>query len=294
MTDPTMPPPCPAPPLQLPSRDLNGHKGTYGRVLLVGGSRGMAGSISLAAMAALRTGSGLVSAAVPDRCLETVAQFDPAVMTVPLADTDEGTFDPAAVEALERQFDRVDAAGMGPGMRPQEGTVAMVRWTVQRTSTPRVLDADGLNALAEDDAWPDLVAGPLVMTPHPGEWKRLCGVEASDRAAQCASAERLAAASGAVIVLKGARTFVTDGRRSYENPTGNPGMATGGTGDVLTGVITSLLGQKLAAFDAARLGVWLQGRAGDLAAAKIGQAGMTACDLLHELPAAVEDATAHA
>lgn len=250
----------------------------------------MAGSISLSAMAALRTGSGLVSAAVPDRCLETVAQFDPAVMTIPLAETDEGTFAPAAADALEQQYGRIDAIGMGPGMRPQAGTAAMVRWTVQRTSPPRVLDADGLNALAEDEAWSDLVAGPLVMTPHPGEWKRLCGVGASDREGQCASAERLASVSGAVIVLKGAATFVTDGRQSYENRTGNPGMATGGAGDVLTGVITSLLGQQLAPFDAARLGVWLQGRAGDRAAAKIGQAGMTACDLLHELPAAVEEA----
>lgn len=289
MTDAALPP-SPAPPRQLPPRDPNGHKGTYGRVLLVGGSRGMAGSISLSAMAALRTGSGLVSAAVPDRCLETVAQFDPALMTLPLADTQEGVFAPAAADALESHFERFDAVGMGPGMRPQAGTIAMVRWAVQRASIPRVLDADGLNALAEDETWPDRVVGPLVMTPHPGEWKRLCGVGASDREAQCRRAERLAAASGAVIVLKGARTFVTDGRQAYENTTGNPGMATGGSGDVLTGVITSLLGQQLAPYDAARLGVWLQGRAGDLAAAKIGEAGMTACDLLHELPAAVQDA----
>jgi len=265
----------------------------------------MAGSISLASMAALRTGSGLVSAAVPDRCLETVAQFDPAVMTIPLPDTDPGVFAVAAAEEFSDQLSPVDAVGFGPGMRTGEGTTALLAACLQAAEVPRVLDADGLNALsqqssaqqssqepAEPPAWVARIKGPVVLTPHPGEWKRLCGVSPGDRPGQEAEAKRLAAASNAVIVLKGATTFVTDGRQHYLNRTGNPGMASGGTGDVLTGIIASLLGQGLEPFDAARLATWIHGRAGDRAAAHGGQAGMTANHLLTALPQAVEEATA--
>ena len=189
-------PPCP--PLLLPSRSRDSHKGDYGRVLLVGGSRGMAGSISLSAMAAMRSGSGLVSVLIPDRCLETVAGFDPCVMS----------------------------------------------------NVPRVFDADALNILAQgsDEYRMD---GPAVLTPHPGEMKRLVGVSASDRDGQIEAAVKLAATLNVVVLLKGARTFVTDGKERWFNTTGNPGMAKGGSGDCLTGIVTAFLARG----DSAHFGV---------------------------------------
>ena len=286
-------PPYPAPPpLRLPQRSPEGHKGTYGRVLLVGGSRGMAGSISLAAMAALRCGSGLVTVAVPDRCLETVASFDPCLMTIALPQEPIGVMATEAADVVAERLSEIDAAGCGPGIGTGDGAKAVVDVLLRQQELPRVLDADGLNVLAAgDEDWRQRVAGPIVLTPHPGEWQRLCGIAIRDREAQHRRAIEDAAVSGAVVVLKGNKTLVTDGRQMYQNPTGNPGMASGGSGDVLTGVITSLLGQGLPVYDAARLGVWVQGRAGDLAAADLGQAGMTAVDLLERLPSAIAEAT---
>lgn len=284
-------PPSPAPPLTLRRRAAESHKGDYGRVLLVGGSRGMAGSISLSAISALKLGSGLVSLAVPDRCLETAASFNPCLMTKPLADTPAGVFAAEAVDQLETLADKFDAFGVGPGMGTEPGAVRVARWALG-SGRPCALDADALNALAEISDWKTLLRGPVVLTPHPGEWQRICGESAKDRDAQCRAAVGVAAASGAVVLLKGARTFVTDGTREYVNGTGNPGMASGGSGDVLTGIITSLLGQGLQPFEAACLGAWVHGTAGDLAAEHLGMAGVTAVDIAEALPAAVERATA--
>lgn len=285
-------PPSPAPPpLLLPRRQRESHKGDYGRVLFIGGSRGMAGAVSLAAISALKLGSGLVTAAIPDRCLETVAGFDPCLMTRPLADTPAGSLADGAVDDLGEWTEAFDALGVGPGMGTGSGSAAIVEWALARERSC-ALDADALNCLARMDEWQSRVRGPVVLTPHPGEWKRISGTSPRDRDAQCQAAERIAASSGVVVLLKGPRTFVTDGRRSYVNETGNPGMATGGSGDVLTGVITSLLGQGLGAFDAARLGAWVHGTAGDIAAADLGMAGVTARDVAAALPAAVQRATA--
>lgn len=253
----------------------------------------MAGAISLTSISALKTGSGLVTVAVPDRCLETVASFDPCLMTKPLSDTPAGAFAEQAAEQLGEWTDSFDAVGVGPGMGTGVGAAGIVRWTLGG-GKPATLDADALNVLARMEAWPSLVRGPLVLTPHPGEWQRISGVSPKDRDAQCRSAERIAAATGAVVLLKGTRTFVSDGQREYVNETGNPGMATGGSGDVLTGILTSLLGQGLAAFDAACLGAWIHGTAGDLAAESGGMAGVTARDIAALVPAAVERATAPA
>lgn len=284
-------PPSPAPPLTLGRRDPESHKGDYGRVLLVGGSRGMAGSISLAAISALKLGSGLVTLAVPDRCLETAASFNPCLMTRPLADTPAGAFAAEAADQLVELVEKFDAFGVGPGMGTGAGAVRVARWALE-AGRPAALDADALNAIAEIRAWKTLLRGPVVLTPHPGEWQRICGESAQDRDAQCRAAVEVAAASGAVVLLKGPRTFVTDGSREYVNLTGNPGMASGGSGDVLTGVVTSLLGQGLPPFEAASLGAWIHGTAGDLAAEELGMAGVTAVDIAAALPAAVERATA--
>ena len=276
------------PPIRLAARNSDAHKGNFGRALLVGGSRGMCGSIAMSAIAALRTGAGLVTAAVPDRCLEAVASFHPCLMTVPMPDDGSGCFSMDAAAALVRRFEGVSAIGCGPGMTTAPGSLRIVERLLNERSVPRVLDADALNSLAmlgRFDAVEDW--GPLVLTPHPGELERLTGVSPKDRTAQISAAESLAARSGVVIVVKGGPSVVVGRERTWINTTGNPGMATAGSGDVLTGVITSLLGQRLAAWEAACLGVWVHGHAGDLAADQHGQAGMTATEILDALPRAI-------
>lgn len=283
----------PAPPLRLPGRDADAHKGSFGRVLLIGGSRGMSGSIALSAQAALRAGSGLVSAAVPDGCLETVAAYHPCVMTVPLPQDRRGRFAFRATRKLADLVSGVTAIGCGPGMTTGPGSVALVRELLRRDDLPRVFDADALNVLAEE-RWGDHAGHTdrprqLVLTPHPGELARLSGVGAGDRERQIAAAERLACRTETVIVVKGGPTVAVGPSGRWTNSTGNPGMATAGSGDVLTGVIASLLGQGLNAWDAARLGVWLHGRAGDLAALRWGDVGMVASDLLEAIPQAARE-----
>lgn len=260
-------------------------------MLLVGGSRGMSGSIALSSIAALKTGSGLVSAAVPDRCLETVASFHPGVMTIPLPDESGGYFSIDACAKLADRLDRFNAIGCGPGMTTQSGTLRIVERLLEATKKPLVLDADAINALAIL-GWPGekkIDANHLVLTPHPGEFERLTGAKATNRDEQIRVARQLADNTGAVIVLKGGPTIVVDADQQWSNDTGNPGMATAGSGDVLTGVIASLLGQHLSPWDAARLGVWVHGLAGDLAADRSGQAGLTCWEIAQALPTAIDD-----
>lgn len=278
------------PPFRLPIRQTDAHKGDFGRVLLVGGSRGMCGSIALSAMAALRTGSGLVSAAVPDRCLETVASFHPCVMTVPLADDGGGHFSLDAAPELASQLRGTGAIGCGPGMTTNPGSIRMVERLMNETDRPRVLDADAINALAMMDWKSRADLGPIVLTPHPGELARITSAAVEDRDGQIAAAKSLARQTGIVVVVKGGPTVVVDCDRAWTNDTGNPGMATAGSGDVLTGVISSMLGQRLSPWEAACLGVWVHGRSGDLASHQRGQPGMTAADILEALPQAVKEA----
>jgi ADP-dependent NAD(P)H-hydrate dehydratase len=282
-----------SPPFRLPARESDAHKGNFGRTLLVGGSRGMCGSIALSAIASLRCGAGLVTAAVPDRCLEVVAAFHPCVMTIPLSDDGSGRFSLDAATGLAGKLAGVAAIGCGPGMTTQPGSVRIVERLLGVPSIPRVFDADAINTLATLDLNETLGdAGPLVLTPHPGELERLTGASASDRDAQVSVAKSFAERTGAVMVVKGGPTVVVSRERVWTNATGNPGMATAGSGDVLTGVITSLLGQRLSAWDAACLGVWVHGRAGDLAAQQHGQFGMTASEILDSLPLAIASAVA--
>ncbi|WP_404310415.1 NAD(P)H-hydrate dehydratase [Neorhodopirellula lusitana] len=297
-----------SPPTALPSRSSDSHKGTFGRVMLVGGSRGMAGSIALSSIAALHSGSGLASAVIPDCILDTVACFHPAIMTIPMADC-RGGFSPDAWPQLRKQLAKQDAVGVGPGMSTGNGSIAIVEGLLGEKSKPLVIDADALNVISQQH-WLDgslLVrhqedAG-IVLTPHRGELARLTGVPAGEPEKQDVAAIEIAGRFGITIVIKGGPTRVVSGCgfggrgtamhggnkvQDYINTTGNPGMATGGSGDVLTGIITSLLGQGLSGWNAARLGVWVHGLAGDEAARRTSEVGMTALHLVETL-ASVSD-----
>jgi len=272
----------------LHKRSADSHKGDYGRVVLLGGSRGMTGAISMAGMAALRSGSGLVTLGVPEVCLDVVAGFAPAYMTHPLSCDSQGRLTVAAREQIASLVNGADCVAVGPGIGRSAQLTALVAWMFQVLPGPMVVDADALYALAQRSEPLEDPGGPRVVTPHPGEFARLLGEETSDRDKMEMRAGQLAALHRVVVVLKGHRTLVTDGRQSSHNSTGNPGMATAGSGDVLTGVITALIGQGLEPFDAARLGVYVHGLAGDLAAARLGQVSMISSDLLDSLPQAFQ------
>lgn len=263
---------------RLPARRAESHKGDYGRALLIGGSRGMAGSISLSGMACLRSGAGLVTLAVPDVCLESVAQFETSYMTAPLECDELGRIASAALEHLHELASQATCLALGPGLGRSLELTRLVGWLYRVLPQPMVVDADALYALAQAPGGVSQPAGPRVLTPHPGEFARLQAAYGVD------TPQELAHKCGAVVVLKGHHTLSTDGAQQFENTTGNPGMATGGSGDVLTGVITALLGQQLEPLAAARLGVFAHGLAGDLAAQELGQVGMLARDLIDFLP----------
>jgi ADP-dependent NAD(P)H-hydrate dehydratase len=272
---------------RLPPRRPDAHKGDFGRALMIGGSRGMAGAIALAGMACLRSGAGLVKLAVPECILDSVAGFEPSYMTVPLVCDSSGYLFPQAFDQLAPQLDAATCVACGPGLGRSHDLTQLVHKLYTTVKQPLVIDADGLNALA---ALPDGLgspAGPRILTPHPGEFARLTKSAARlSRDQQVAKAKQLAADRNIVILLKGWHTVITDGSRTAENSTGNPGMATGGTGDVLTGIITALVCQGLSPFDAAVLGAHVHGLAGDLAAADLGQVSLIASDLLRYLPKA--------
>lgn len=270
-------------------RDTDAHKGTCGRAMLIGGSRGMTGAICLSAHAALKSGAGLVTAAVPDRCLETVAAFDPCFMTIPLEDNATGVFSAEAGASAMAATDRTTSVGIGPGMSRGGGVTEVVRQVYSQYPGPLVADADALNALA---GMPDVIGSATadrILTPHIGEFRRL--VEEPERTPKdCRdSAVRFAQENNVVVVLKGPRTLVTDGTKHYENTTGNPGMATGGAGDVLTGVITALLGQGYSTIEATVLAVHVHGLAGDIARDQFGEISMTAMEIVECLPDAFQE-----
>ena len=273
----------------LPDRSADGHKGTFGKVLVIGGSLGMSGAAALAGLGALRGGAGLVYVAVPESIVPTVAAIEPSYLTVPLPETD-GRIDGAAIAKLQDLLPEFDAVALGPGIGQSDKLTELVAALFRSVEGPLVLDADALNAFAdrfaEHPAEIDTL-GARILTPHPGEFARLIG---RDIATVENNREELAAEFAArhrvVLVLKGHCTVITDGQRLAINTTGNNGMATGGSGDVLTGLTTALLAQKMSPFEAAQLAVHLHGLAGDLAAEELSQPGMIASDLPRFLPAA--------
>ena len=274
----------------VPARRPEAHKGDFGRVLIVAGSRGMAGAACLAAMGALRGGAGLVTIAVPESIWDVVASHVTEAMTVGLPEGSPGSIGDRAIDAILERCQAADVLALGPGLSATpEARAAAVR-VVLEAPLPTVLDADGINAFAGRCA--DLAARKgekrqLIATPHPGEMSRLLAISAADIGRdRPVAATQAALASRSVILLKGHQTVVADGQRFYVNRTGNPGMATGGSGDVLTGLIAALLAQGLAAFDAACLGAHLHGLAGDIAARELTEPGLIAGDIAANLPKA--------
>lgn len=264
----------------LPDRNPWGHKGNFGKLLLLCGSRGYTGAAFFAAMGALRSGAGLVFLGAPESIygIEAVKLNEPVIFPLPDAG---GRLSADAVPEILTRLPQMDAVLVGPGLGQSEGTLAVVRAVLEKAECPVVVDADGINVLS---AHRDLLRGrklPTILTPHDGEFARLGGVIGEDRmAAAAALAEEL----GCVVLLKGHETCITDGTNGYLNPTGNPGMAVGGSGDVLAGVITALLGVGLPPLEAAACGAWLHGAAGDRCAAELGQYGMLPTDMLSALP----------
>lgn len=266
---------------RLPVRDANTHKGSFGHVLVIAGSHGKSGAAALSGLGALRGGAGLVTVCSRPDALAEAQAHAPELMGIALEGTERalGASDlPALLAAAEGKA----ALVIGPGIPRGAETPSVLASLLARVKAPMVLDADALNALAENRAGPDAHAGAVILTPHPGEMARLMGTTTAEvQRRRPALARELAASTGAVVVLKGARTLIASPDGSlFINPTGNPGMATGGTGDVLSGLVAALLGQGLTALDAAIVGVWAHGRAGDLMVPRTGEMGLIASDLL--------------
>jgi len=278
-------------------RRADAHKGTFGHLLAVAGSLGKSGAASLVADGALRTGVGLVTVAAPEAARAEVAVRRAEVMTERLPETVDGSLAEAADETVRTLAAARDAIALGPGLGTADETVSAVVGILTGADRPAVVDADALNALAtrgRETIARAGRAGPRVLTPHPGEAARLLGTSTPEiQADRPAAATELARHSGSVVVLKGHRSAIAhpDGRLSF-NASGNPGMATAGSGDVLTGVVGALLARGMDPFDAARLGVWLHGRAGDLAEREIGPAGFLAGEIAAYLPRAIRSAVA--
>jgi ADP-dependent NAD(P)H-hydrate dehydratase len=269
-----------------PPRPENANKGTFGRVLIVAGSRGMSGAACLSGLGALRGGAGLVTVAVPTGILPIVATVEPSYLTVPLPEDAAGKIAAAARLVLESTVVAQTTIAVGPGLGQSPELAGLVRWLFETVEKPGVFDADALNLIASYSAAMKSRARqgeplpPRVLTPHPGEFARLIARDIGEieKNRETLGAQ-FAAEHKVILVLKGHRTLITDGRRIAINSTGNSGMATGGCGDVLTGLIAALLAQKMAPFEAAQLGVYLHGLAGDLAAKAQSEPGLIASDL---------------
>ena len=263
----------------LPDRENNAHKGDFGRILLLCGSRGFTGAAALAAMGALRTGAGLVYLAVPESiyAIEAVKLTEPVVMPLP---DEDGMLCAGSIPKIAALLPKMDAVLFGSGSGLGEGTEAVLKFLLENCKCPLILDADGITLAAKHKNILRDRLYPTILTPHDGEFARLSPLEGPRQAQTMALARDL----GAVILRKGHRTLITDGETCWENHTGNPGMATGGSGDVLAGIILSLLGQGLAPLEAAAAGAWLHGAAGDRAAERFGEYGMLPGDLVEELP----------
>lgn len=263
-----------------PKREENAHKGSFGKLLLLCGSRGFTGAPYFAAMGALRVGAGLVYLGVPESIygIEAVKLNEPVIFPLPESG---GQLSAEAVPEILERLPRMDALLIGPGLGLNSGCFRVLQAVLTHAACPVVVDADGITLLS---GHMDLLRGreaPTVLTPHAGEFACVFGPVGQD---PMASARQAARESGSIVLLKGHRTCVTDGTRDYRNPTGNPGMAVGGSGDVLAGILTGLLGQGVEPLEAAAVGAWLHGRAGDLCAEALGEYGMLPTDLLGYLP----------
>ena len=263
----------------LPVRARDTHKGDYGKILLMCGSRGFTGAAALAAMGALRTGAGLVYLAVPESiyAIEAVKLTEPVVLPLP---DENGMLCAASIPQIARLLPKMDAVLFGSGSGIGQGTEEVLLYLLKNCECTLILDADGITLAARHK---DILRGrklPTILTPHDGEFARLLPPDMPRTEQTMALAKEL----GCLLLRKGHRTLITDGAVCFENHTGNPGMATGGSGDVLAGVIGSLIGQGVAPLEAAAAAAWLHGAAGDLAAQRLGEYGMLPGDMVDELP----------
>jgi NAD(P)H-hydrate epimerase len=275
----------------LPRRPRSAHKGEFGRVLVIAGSLGMTGAACLCAEGALRVGAGLVTVGCPAGVNDILEVKLTEAMTFPLPETYERTLDTRALAPILELAAEASVLAIGPGLSRHPETAVLVRRLVARADKPMVIDADGLNALADAAVILEGEHAPAVLTPHPGEMGRLMGVSADAvQAKRARFAQAAADRCHSVIILKGACTLVAEsGRPLTVTPTGNPGMASGGTGDVLTGMVAGLIAQGLLPFEAAAAGAYLHGLAGDLAAQRVGEASLVAGDLLESQPQAIRE-----
>lgn len=266
-----------------PHRSSDSHKGTYGRLLIIAGGRGMAGAAALAGISGLRGGAGLVHLAVPESIVPVVCQFEPSYLVAGLPEDAAGFLNASARSGpLAVEIQGKDALAVGPGLGQSVEITRLIEELNHLVTLPIVFDADALNAIAKNPASLSKAAGPRILTPHPGEFSRLINLDTKTvQANREEYALVFAQRHEIILLLKGHRTIITDGERLAINETGNPGMATGGCGDVLTGLIGALLAQGMTAFDAAHLGAYLHGLAGDLAARELSQPGLIASDLPH-------------
>ena len=264
----------------LPDRKPDAHKGNFGRVLLLCGSRGYTGAAALATMGCLRSGAGLVYLGVPGciYTIEAVKLTEAIVFPLPCED---GTLSSGAIHGICELLHKMDVILIGPGLGQSEGTLAVLRYVLDRFNGPVIVDADGINLLSQHKGILRRRTAPTILTPHEGEFKRLDPEFHGNRVEAAAT---FAAEFGCIMVLKGHETLITDGNVCYCNHTGNPGMAVGGSGDVLAGIIAGLVAQGITPLSAAAAGVWLHGAAGDITAERLGQYAMLPSDLLEDLP----------
>jgi len=270
---------------KLKPRKVDAHKGDFGKVCIIAGSTGMSGAAALAGRSALRAGAGLVRVATPKSVLPIVASIEPSFTTIALPEDNLGRISAKAINPILEALTENDVMAFGPGVGISGALRSVLETLLEQDQFRLIIDADGLNNLAGIKDWPIKLKANLILTPHPGEMKRLWSglfreQLPSDRQQQ---AVQMAQQTKTVVALKGAGTVVTNGQKVYINKTGNPGMATAGSGDVLTGVITALAGQGLNDFDAAVLGVYIHGLAGDIAAEKIGQVSLITTDIIQAL-----------
>lgn len=275
---------------KLQTRKHNAHKGDFGKICIIGGSIGFSGAAALAGRSALRAGTGLVRVVVPKSILHIVASIEPSYTTIALAEDNQGRISKKAINQILTAVEENDCLAFGPGVGVSGDLQQILYTLIAQQEKPIVIDADGLNNLAKITDWAEKRKAKLILTPHPGEMKRLWAAlfrkpQPSERQTQ---AVQLAARSGTIVALKGAGTVVTDGEKVYINKTGNPGMASAGSGDVLTGCIAALSGQGLSNLDAAILGVYIHGLAGDIAAEDKGQISLIATDIIDALPQAFQ------
>jgi ADP-dependent NAD(P)H-hydrate dehydratase len=270
---------------KLKLRAKNAHKGDFGKVCIIAGSIGMSGAAALAGRSALRAGAGLVRVAVPKSVLPIVASIEPSFTTVPLPEDAAGRIAASAINTILNLIPDNDGFAFGPGVGITQGARSVLGRLLAQEGLRLIIDADGLNNLSKISDWPRQIKADVILTPHPGEMRRLWSglFRESLPADRRKQALGLANKTKSTVVLKGAGTVVTDGEKIYINKTGNPGMATAGSGDVLAGVIAALMGQGMSNFDAAVLGVYVHGLAGDIAVKKTGQISLIATDIIDSL-----------